>query len=526
MGYLEQLIKRERGVLLPFPELGIKILQTYLNKSEREWEEFLHTEGEVKSFLLNTANKPRFRKSGEPITTLRGALLVLGDTTTKILTIGLIAKKLMKNTLNEFSFPKFWSRALTQLIAGFFLADLLENFPRHIPVASYLMDFGIIVMYFLNPQKYLQVLKRKQEGISLLEAEKEIFGVTHQDIVAEYFENYTLPRRFILNLRYHHENEISEEMIPREIQEDLYLLRMIDAGCGSFFGFNRELRWKNFIGLAQKYLSSQEIEAFGEVFPTIVNSYFELFNLEEFKLKTLREWQEERERELQKIRSEEGMERERVRDNIEILLEEYENKLLALTREKRDLVSKAEFLSKKLEEVSIYDEHTKVYKETYFLKRLKEELLRTRRYGKVFSLLCIDIADFPRIVSKIGLTEEERILENIAQEMTKNLRRTDLVAKSSAGYTFYVLLTETPSQGAMVVARKLLRKIEEFFYKRYREKILSYISVITYSPKIVDIKKEPNEVYLLYMLKRGIELLKSKSQSQIFLLKLEQDIEG
>ncbi|MCS7198883.1 MAG: HDOD domain-containing protein [Caldimicrobium sp.] len=524
MGSLEQLIKREQGALLPFPELGIKILQTYLNKSEREWEEFLHTEGEVKSFLLSTANKPRFRKSGEPITTLRGALLVLGDTTTKILTIGLIAKKLMKNTLNEFSFPKFWSRALTQLIAGFFLADLLENFPRHIPVASYLMDFGIIVMYFLNPQKYLQVLKRKQEGISLLEAEREIFGITHQDIVAEYFENYTLPRRFILNLRYHH--EISEEMIPREIQEDLHLLRMIDAGCGSFFGFNRELRWKNFIGLAQKYLTSQEIEAFGEIFPKIVNSYLELFNLEEFKLKTLREWQEERERELQRIKSEEGMEGEREKENTEILLEEYENKLLALARERRDLENKVEFLSKKLEEVSIYEEHTKVYKETYFLKRVKEELLRTRRYGKVFSLLCIDIADFPKIVGKIGLTEEEGILRNIAQELTKNLRRTDLIAKSSTGYVFYVLLTETPSQGAMVVARKLLRKIEEFFYKRYREKILSYISVITYSPKIVDIKKEPNEINLLHMLKRGIELLKSKSQSQILLLKLEQDIEG
>lgn len=519
MGELERLLKRENKDTFPFPEVGVKILQTFLTKSPREMEEFLITEKEVVKLLISTANLPRYRKGEGPIENPRQAILILGENIAKILALGLISQKLLRTTFNEFSFSKFWARALSQLIAGFYFSDLIEPFPSHLPISAYLLDFGILILYLISPEKYLQVLRLKREGKTLLEAEEEIFGTNHAVVGAEYFENYALPRRFILNLRYHHQEKI-EEPLPSEILEDLKLLKMIEHGVGSFFSSNREERWREFKTLALKYLSEAEIEAFGEVFPQIANSYLEIFHFEEFKLKALRELEEEKQKELEQLKLEERKERE----NLLQLLNENREKLLKISREKRELEQRLILLTEKIEKESLYDELTGTYRESYFLKRLKEEMLRSKRYRRIFSFLAVKIDGLEKLRKKYSLREEENLLKYLSQELTKSLRRVDLLSFSKEE-KFYVLLPETPSQGAMVVARKILRKIEEVAYLLYQEKISAYIVVITFDPKNIDPKKEPRVSTFLELSKRGLELLKQRGKSKIILLTIEQEIE-
>ena len=521
MGELEKLLRKENKTLLPFPKIGIKILQTFLTKSPREIEELLITEKEIAQILVTVANLPKYRKGEVPIENPRQVILVLGEDTAKILALGLISQKLIKQTFNEFSFSKFWARALSQLVAGYYFADLIENYPSHIPISAYLLDFGILVLYLLNPEKYLQVLRLKREGKSLISAEEEIFGVNHALVGAEYFENYALPRRFVLNIRHHH-NENEKEGLPPEILEDFMFLRMIDHGVGSFFSENREERWKEFTKIASNYLTESEIEAFGEIFPKIANPYLEIFNFQEFKLKTFRELEEEKQKELEKLRLEE----EKKRENLLQLLEEYKDKLLMLSREKRELEERLVLLSEKLEKESIYDNLTGAYQEGYFLKRLKEEMLRAKRYKRVFSLLAVEIDNLEKIAEKYSLSEEENFLKHLSREFIKSLRRVDLVCSSKEKKHFYILLPETPSQGAMVVARKILRKVEEVAYLLYQEKISAYIVVITYDPKNIDPKKEPRASTLLEISKKGLEVLKRKGTHRIVLLTIDQELEA
>ncbi|MFN3921886.1 MAG: HDOD domain-containing protein, partial [Caldimicrobium sp.] len=139
MGILEELIKKEKADLPLLPELAQKILQNFLVKSDRELEEFFITESEVSNFLIEIANSPIFRKGESIISSPRLALMVLGENTAKILALGLISQKLMRATFNEFSFPKFWARALSQAVAGYFFSDLLENLPKHLPISAFLM---------------------------------------------------------------------------------------------------------------------------------------------------------------------------------------------------------------------------------------------------------------------------------------------------------------------------------------------------------------------------------------------------
>ncbi len=49
---------------------------------------------------------------------------------------------------------------------------------------------------------------------------------------------------------------------------------------------------KNLKLLASNYLTEPEISAFGEIFPKIVNPYLEIFNFQDFRLKTLKELEE------------------------------------------------------------------------------------------------------------------------------------------------------------------------------------------------------------------------------------------
>lgn len=520
MGELERLLKREKKEFPVFPEVGIKILQTFLTKSPREVEEFLISEKKIAELLISTANLPQYRKSETPIDNPRMAIFVLGENTAKILALGLISQKLLRTTFNEFSFTKFWARALSQAIAGFYFSDLIEPFPSHLPISAYLLDFGIILLYLLNPEKYLQVLRLKREGKPLVEAEEEIFGVNHATVGAEYFENYALPRRFILNLYYHHKEEFSEPL-PPEIIEDIYLLKMIDHGVGSFFSANREERWKKFKNLALKYLTEPEIETFGEIFPKIANPNLEIFNFQEFRLKTLKELEEVKQKELERLKLEERKKTE----NLLKTIEEYKEKILKISREKKELEERLIPLYEKIEKECIYDELTETYREGYFLNRMKEELLRSKRYKRIFSLLTVEIDNLNKIREKFGLNEEENFLRYLGKELIKSLRRVDLVSVSKDKNKIYILLPETSSTGAMVVARKILRKIAEISHVLYQEKISAFIIVITFDPKNIDPKREPKVSTFLEIGKRGLEVLKGKKTHRIILLTIDQEIE-
>lgn len=521
MGLLEELLKKE-GIALPaLPELVQKTLQNFLVKSEGELEEFFITENEIRNFLIEIANSPVFRKGEAPLSNPRLALMVLGENTAKILTLGLISQKLRRTTFNEFSFPKFWARALSQAIAVYFLSDLLENIPKHLPISAYLMDYGILLFYLINPEKYLKVLALKGQGIPLPEAEKQIFETTHAEIGAEFFENYALPRRFILNILYHHSEDTNWANLPKEIQEDLYLLKMVDHLVGSFFSTNREERWQNFKNFAQKYLKKDEIEALGEIYPKLANTYLSLLNLEEFKLKTLKELEREKEERIKKLQL---LEKEKEKE-LAYTIESLEYKLLDLQRQKTELERELQILRKRYEESSIIDELTEVYREEYFLKRLKEEMLRAKRYGRVFSLLYIVIERLGELGKTFGIGEEEKFLKKLASSFQTLLRRVDLVVKAKKWDSFYILLPETPSQGAMVVARKLLSKIEEMYFKDYKLKYSAYITVLTFDPKKMDPKREPSLHTILTLLQKGIDLLTKKGQTKVLLLKVEEELE-
>jgi len=518
MGKLQELFQREGKEVPPFPELGIKVLQTYLLKPEEEFWRLLEETDELKQFILDTANSPRYRKDAPPVTSVRLAILILGDMLTKNLVLGYLSKLLTRQTFTEFNFRYFWARALSNLIFATFLSDLIEPFPAHLFPASLFMDYGIILLYLANPQAYLQVLKRRRLEKSIFEAEEEVFGVNHAVVGSEYFEQFSLPRRFILNLRYHHQDP--EEFLPPDIHRDLKILRMVDHGVGSFFTHNREERFAKFKEISREFFSEEELEAFKEAFPKVANNFLEIFDLDEYKLLTFSEYQKEKERRIKEL--EEAQKKQEF--NLEELLKKYEETKFAFLKEKEEILEKYFRLLERLEKESLLDERTGLYSFPYFVRRLKEELIRSRRYVYPFSLLLIDLDVTQKLKEKFGLEGEVEVIKKLGEKLKNSLRRCDLLSYEDEGRLF-VLLPHTPSNGAMVVARKLYRKIEEHLKKVFPKYQGPYVVVLVYNPKVIDPKRDIPETIIINLIKRGIEVIKKQRKTRIYLVNLERDLE-
>ncbi|MBU2599218.1 diguanylate cyclase [bacterium] len=138
--------------------------------------------------------------------------------------------------------------------------------------------------------------------------------------------------------------------------------------------------------------------------------------------------------------------------------------------------------SKKKEEElikkSITDSLTGVLSYTQFLYLLKIEFEKTKRYFTDLSCLIIDIDNFKRINEEYGFKFGDKALREIAEMITRNCRKSDVIARFG-GEKFIALLSNTNYQNSLIVAEKLRKIIDNHHFtdKDYLIKITFTIGV-------------------------------------------------
>ena len=193
-------------------------------------------------------------------------------------------------------------------------------------------------------------------------------------------------------------------------------------------------------------------------------------------------------------------------------------------KEKEELLERYFCLLECLEKESLLDKKTGLYSFPYFMRRLKEELIRARRYVYSFSLLLIDLDVSQKLKEKFGLEGEIEVIKALGEDIKISLRRCDLLSYEDEGRIF-VLLPHTPSNGAMVVARRLYPKIEEHLKKVFPKYHGPYVVVLYYNPKKINPKRDIPETLLINLIKKGIEFIKKQGKTRISLITLERDLE-
>ncbi|KAA0573964.1 diguanylate cyclase [Azospirillum sp. B21] len=108
----------------------------------------------------------------------------------------------------------------------------------------------------------------------------------------------------------------------------------------------------------------------------------------------------------------------------------------------------------RLNRLAMLDPLTGVWNRRRFLELAAAELARARRYGRPLTVFLLDLDGFKAVNDAYGDAAGDAVLRAVVKRMRAALRISDHVARSG-GEEFVVLLPETDSAGAAVVAERV-----------------------------------------------------------------------
>ncbi len=127
---------------------------------------------------------------------------------------------------------------------------------------------------------------------------------------------------------------------------------------------------------------------------------------------------------------------------------------------------------------------TQIFNRRYFEETLEREISRCNRYGRVMSLVLIDIDHFKQINDTYGHLAGDYILKQIASTIRTKIRREDIFARYG-GEEFAIILPEIDGHNAHIFAEKIRRVVEttDFHFEEAKIPVTISIGVATLDPE-------------------------------------------
>lgn len=129
-----------------------------------------------------------------------------------------------------------------------------------------------------------------------------------------------------------------------------------------------------------------------------------------------------------------------------------------------------------LEETAQRDDVTELFNQTFFLKRLGEELSLARRHQSPVSVVVVDITFYRVYLDSYGYGFVTDMLKAVAGEVAQAIRKEDMVARIGDSEVA-IMLPRSPEQGAAVLARRLAQKLATMSVSRDEQSELLEVAV-------------------------------------------------
>jgi len=117
-------------------------------------------------------------------------------------------------------------------------------------------------------------------------------------------------------------------------------------------------------------------------------------------------------------------------------------------------------LFSEIRHMAITDELTGLHNRRHFFDLAFVEFYRSRRYGRPFAILMLDIDHFKRVNDRHGHTAGDQVLHSMAKLCLGRLREVDIFARYG-GEEFVAMLVETGTGEAQQVAERLRQAVAE-----------------------------------------------------------------
>jgi diguanylate cyclase (GGDEF)-like protein len=117
-------------------------------------------------------------------------------------------------------------------------------------------------------------------------------------------------------------------------------------------------------------------------------------------------------------------------------------------------------LFQKAEQLTITDDLTKLFNSRYLNLYIGREIKRCKRHGIPLSVIFLDLDGFKGVNDTYGHLAGSRTLTEVGAILSTAVRESDILARYG-GDEFVVVLPETPPSGALVIAERIRKSIEQ-----------------------------------------------------------------
>ncbi|GAB4336388.1 MAG: HDOD domain-containing protein [Candidatus Abyssubacteria bacterium] len=191
------------------PKVGMKILELASDPevSMSELSAAIHQDPSLAARVLKIANSP-FYGMVRQVDSLQLALVVLGLNEVRTVALGISLFNILKGMTGHVTYDrkKFWYHSASCGIVARLLARKLEIRNEGTDfIAGLLHDMGkIIIDEYFGPEFVLIFNKATTHKTTMLQAEREFLGVSHQEIGSWLAEKWRLPVTLCDTILYHH----------------------------------------------------------------------------------------------------------------------------------------------------------------------------------------------------------------------------------------------------------------------------------------------------------------------------------
>ena len=461
MGSIDRKIKTDLKLPSP-PAIAVRILEA-INDEASSYDELgriISADPALSTRILQTANAPFYGLSSK-VSSIERAMAVLGCNALKNIALSfVIAKELRSTSQDAFDFDFFWKRSVTAAVSADLIADLINKKSDEIFVTALLQDIGIVILYLCRPNDYLSVLEEKQTGdLPIVEVENSIFGFNHQDVGREVLEEWGLPSVNYQPIGHHH----LDTPPPAEHAGTTEIVMLSDKISAVYHGHHSAEKIneiKKFMK-ARYPVDDQQIETMIDAVAEKSVQALSLFEIDPGEMKAFSVMMEEANEELGKL-------------NLSYEYLVVELKQAKETAEK--LAAELKAANGKLRGMAFRDGLTGLYNHMYFQDFIDKELSKAIRYERPFALIMLDLDYFKKINDTYGHPVGDLVLKAVSSKIEQTVRKSDVVARYG-GEEFAIVLPETQMKGAVVLADRLRKIIEQMTIESNGDRIKTTISL-------------------------------------------------
>jgi two-component system cell cycle response regulator len=342
---------------------------------------------------------------------------------------------------------RHWEDALRRALAAKVLAEFLghEN-PEEVFTVGLLQEVGTLVMAAHDPARGGDLERVAREpSETRMRVERELFGVTHDQVVAVVGKAWGLPEDILLPIEHHHAE--SRKQLPRGMERTAEMLHVADL-IADLLVTQGDERVVHRCRQALTALPGRTDVALAEVLERVQKG-------------------------LPGIARELGIELGKQASIQEVLThataslvqinQGYENLILQLEdalQQKQELARLLERKNLELEALAATDPLTGAANRRRFAAVAQRTLKQHAEKGAAVSILAFDLDHFKSVNDNHGHGAGDSVLVEVVRRLNLSLRPDDLVGRLG-GEEFAVLLPGTDQEGARLAAERCRRRIAD-----------------------------------------------------------------